>query len=29
VRTLGERIATLSRIQVLLLPPDPHDERNI
>ena len=29
-RALNERIATLEReIQVLLLPPDPHDERNI
>jgi peptide chain release factor 1 len=29
-RALAERIATLEReIQVLLLPPDPHDERNI
>jgi len=29
-RALSERIATLEReIQVLLLPPDPHDERNI
>jgi peptide chain release factor 1 len=29
-RTLGERIESLEReLQVLLLPPDPHDERNI